>query len=356
MAACIGFVEFAFRCCIPNAPQLELDLYRFDESGNLALKPSIRRRHVSPFWDVTIETNASGHRDHDRAAAPGEVIILGLGDSFAFGWGVELDQTSCSLLEQELSRRRPIRLIKAGVPGTGTLDQHRLMEPLLASLEPDIVLVNVFVGNDFVDVVHGGAQQFDVDDGLLIRRSSEQGWADGFRRGLARRVRLLQALRAVQFNLSRADDAVPLPRTWDGWMREFAQVHLKTPTERTETAFRQTIEILNQMASKCEAADARLALLLLPRSWQVYPGELDELTAALNISEADLDLDRPQRILLAWGAERGIAVIDVLAEFRKAARDDAHQRLYFTPDSHLTPAGHEIVAQTALAPLAALVE
>ena len=356
LAACLGLVELSLRCCISNAPRLELDLYRFDESGNLALKPSIRRRHVSPFWDVTIETNSWGRRDHDRPAPEGKVAILGLGDSFAFGWGVELEQSFCSLLERELSENRPVRLVKAAVPGTGTSDQYRLMGPLLTSLEPDVVLVNVFIGNDFVDVAHGGAEQFEVENGLLIRGSSQQRWPERLRRGLARRVLVLQALRALQFNLSRADETAIRPRSWDGWMREFAQVHLKRPTPRTEMAFRETIGILDQMASRCEAADSRLVLMLLPRSWQVYPGELNELMTALNISRADLDTDRPQRMLLEWGAERGIPVIDVLPQFREAARGASRARLYFTPDSHMTPAAHEIVARTAFAPLAALID
>lgn len=356
MAACIGLVEFSLRCCIANAPQLELDLYRFDESGNLALKPSIRRRHVSPFWDVTIETNSWGRRDHDRPAGLSAQVILGLGDSFGFGWGVELEQSFLSLLERDLSASKPVRLIKAAVPGTGTSDQYRLMSALLSSVEPDLVLVNIFIGNDFIDVAHGGAEQFRVEDGLLIRGASTEGEADGLRRGLARRVRLLQALRAVQFNLSRADETAVGPRTWDGWMREFAQVHLKQPTKRTEEAFRQTIGILDQMAARCEAADSQLALVLLPRSWQVYSGELKDLMAALEISETDLDLDRPQRTLIDWGDERGIPVVDVLARFRREASGTAGAKLYFTPDSHMTPAAHEIVAQTALGPVLALLE
>jgi hypothetical protein len=337
VALTLALGEAALRL-LPAGLVVEADLYRMQD-GLLALRPGITRRHVTPLWDVTLRINDDGFRDFSREPAADEQIVLGLGDSMGFGWGVDLEDSFYARLEAAAAPR--VRLIKAAVPGTGTSDQARLLERLLRVHRPRAVVLAFFVGNDFVDVARGGSSQYEVVDGFLTHREAGGGGSAAWRRW-AIRSRLLQLLRAAQFHLSLAPAQT---RRWDAWMAEYAQVHLRRPPPETEEAFRATLAALDDVADQCERAGARLLLVVLPRSFQADDAELAERMQGLGWTPEDLDLDRPQRILSEWAAGRGVAFVDVLPAFRRSVEEGA-EPLFFTPDAHMTPEGHR---RTALA-------
>jgi len=359
-AVALAAAEFVLRHWLHAVPQLELDLYSRDPQGNLRLRPNITRRHVTRLWDVEIRINAEGWRDR-AAAGPGQMTLLGLGDSMAFGWGVELEESFLFLLEERLRREEPVRLVKAAVPGAGPGDQVRLLQTIWAEYDPRAVLLCFFVGNDFVDVQMGGSAQFDVENGLLVRRAlgdEPVSWSSRARSGLIRSSHLLQLVRAVQLNWSRNDSSSPQgtgePRHWDDWLREFAQIHLTNYPERTRQAVAETFKFLDEMEAYCRQRAVPLVLVVIPRSYQVYPEERRELIEALDISEADLDLDRPQRLLAEWASRRGVAAVDLLPAFRLHQQENPGVNLYHYPDAHWNAAGHRLAAEAIAGDAAAM--
>lgn len=66
------------------------------------------------FKAVAVRTNALGFRGPPAAPpgppAPGTIRILGLGDSFMFGWGVEYEDCFASVLQE---------MLVAALPGVG---------------------------------------------------------------------------------------------------------------------------------------------------------------------------------------------------------------------------------------------
>jgi hypothetical protein len=350
--AALAAAEFVLRHWLHAVPQLELDLYERDAQGNLRLRPGIERRHVTPLWDVTIRISNEGWRDREPDSTAAEPAVLALGDSMAFGWGVEVGQTFLSLLETRIRRERPVRLIKAAVPGTGPGDQLRLLETIWPRYQPRAVMLCFFVGNDFVDVQMGGAQQFDVESGLLVHRpmaGESSSWLSQVRAQLVRRSHLLQLLRALQFNWARPDtpqqaSQEQVPRQWDLWMREFAQIHRKDYPEQTQRAVDETLRYLDGFHKLCENHAVPLLLVVIPRSFQVYPQERHELLTALGLSENDLDLDRPQRLLSEWAAQNGVAAVDLLPPFRADQQSSSGGNLYYYPDAHLSVRGHRVAA------------
>lgn len=334
VAATLALAELAMRA-LPSGVVAEADLFRL-EDGLLLLRPGIVRRHVTPFWDVTIKIDEAGLRDSGRPAAPGETVVLGLGDSLAFGWGVELEETFYARLEVDAA----VRLINASVPGTGTADQARMLERLMPGSAPRAVLLSLFVGNDFVDVARGGSAQYAVADGFLTHTAPAGDLQGGLRR-LAVHSRLLQLLRTAQFRLGAS--AAPR-RYWDEWMREYAEVHLRAPPGRTRSAVAQTSAALERLDEHCRRAGIPWLLIVLPRSYQVDAGEREEMLRALGWRPEELDLDRPQRLVAAWGQERAVDVVDVLPAFRAHAASGG-SALFFTPDAHMTAEGHRVVAE-----------
>jgi lysophospholipase L1-like esterase len=332
--------ELALRLA-PAGMVVEADLYRMSD-GLLLLRPGMTRRHVTRQWDVTLRINGEGFRDFEREPRENEIVVLGLGDSQAFGWGVELEETFYSRVEAALAPR--VRLIKAAVPGTGATDQARLLEWLAPAYRPRAVVLALFVGNDFVDVARGGSAQYDVVGGFLAHRG-EAASGPGALRRLAIRSRLLQLLRAAQFRLGFAPEQ---ERRWDAWMREYAQIHLADPPPETDAAYAETLAALDTIEDDCRRSGAKLLLVVLPRSFQVDRAELQEMLRQLGWSRDEIDLDRPQRILAEWAGARGVAYADVLPAFRRHAENGGIP-LFYTPDAHMTAAGHAAAA-TAVEP------
>ena len=297
-----------------------------------------------PSWDVWITTNEDGRRDHNRAPNHGEKVVLGLGDSQAFGWGVNLAETFFTRVEVACD----CRVIKAGIPGTGPSDYAENLQVIAADIKPDAVVVSIFVGNDFSDAAREGADQYAVDGGLLVRREAVGATAwQTLRDWAARRSHLLQALRAWQFNLTRGSNADPRGRVWDAWMREFAAAHLRSAGPLVERGYQETRQALDRMRSHAET----LIVVAIPRSWQIDRAERDEMMAAMGVSPTELDLDRPQRFLREWCEANDVLFVDPLVRMRSLSVRE-QRRLYFTPDAHMTPRGHAVVAEV-LAPAVA---
>jgi lysophospholipase L1-like esterase len=100
---------------------------------------------------VNVALNSHGLRDEEipYAKPPGERRILVLGDSVAFGWGVDQGETFSDRLEPLLRERtgQSWQVINAGVNGYNTEQEATFLETRGWRYDPDIVLL-VFVDND----------------------------------------------------------------------------------------------------------------------------------------------------------------------------------------------------------------
>jgi hypothetical protein len=344
--------EVLLRWVFHAAPLLDVDIYAMDADRLLRLRPGIQRRHVTRQWDVTIAIDGDGFRDRQRPIVSSAAPVLSLGDSFAFGWGVSLDQTYSYLLEERLGRS--VRVVKAGVPGTGPGDQLRLLGILWDRYQPQVVLLGFFVGNDFTDVQMGGTDQFEVQDGLLVRRDLRPpSFAAQWRQAVLRSSHLLQFLRAVQLSWGQRATRGPGSHAGlaarDPWLWEFAKVHLRQHPPETAQGVAATLTILDRFQAESSRHGADFVLLVIPRSYQIYREELVELQSAFGIRDEDLDLDHPQRILREWTDSRKALLVDLLPVFRNYHERNPGHNLYYYPDAHLSVEGHRVAAEALTA-------
>ena len=343
--------EAILRVVAQDDSPLSMDIYELDPYGQVSLKPNITRRHFTREWNVTVAINSEGLRDRPSPVPDTRGSILALGDSFAFGWGVELPETYLYIAEEQL-RSQAIRVIKAGIPGTGTTDQLDWLRQYGGTYAPRLVIVSLFVGNDFTDVQMGGfKKQFTIKDGLMVRRS-----LDGIDRGspaheaiekLKRTSLLAQRLAQVLWYLQNTfvapkNRSNPGLNAVDRWLWEFAKVHLRQPPPETVEAFARTRTALDDIHQWSRQQNAKMLLLVLPRSIQIYDWELAKWKEAYQLNDDALDLDRPQRFLADWAAEKQEAILDLLPEFRAYQKSHPADRLYFYPDGHMNPIGHRL--------------
>jgi hypothetical protein len=143
-------------------------LFRADADVGFALAPDLHTTLDDPAHEIhfTADTNEDGLRGHAPTPArqPGEARVLVLGDSYAFGLGVESDETFAALLETRLRASRPVRVLNAGVPGYGTAQELAYYEHRGERLAPDLVLL-AFYQNDFED----NMKHYVFTNGFLMR-------------------------------------------------------------------------------------------------------------------------------------------------------------------------------------------
>jgi len=124
--------------------------YRPDPVLSYALRENASTVHHETDFQVTVHTNALGLRGEpaSREKAADTFRILVIGDSFAFGFGVEDDEALPARLAAELSVARPgVEAINAGVPGWSADDYYLFLQTRGFELEPDLVLL-VLTEND----------------------------------------------------------------------------------------------------------------------------------------------------------------------------------------------------------------
>lgn len=143
---------------------------RHDTELGWSYRPKTSAPHTSDVFDVEVTINEQGFRGPDWPSSTGDKpCVLVLGDSFAFGWGVEFDESFSARLAQNTGW--DVR--NAAVSGYGTDQQRLLLERLLQDVEPDVV-VSVFCWNDLFesssDVVYGKHKPFYMrgPDGLQL--------------------------------------------------------------------------------------------------------------------------------------------------------------------------------------------
>jgi hypothetical protein len=363
-------LEATLRIFWPHDVPFFADLFMEDPAVGMRHLPLSRSRMVSGTGGyVPVRINSRGYRgrEYPWEHAAG-FRVLGLGDSFAFGFGVEEDDTYLARLERALSDRH-VEVINTGLAGMGPDNEGRLLAADGPGLRPDLVLLGFFVGNDLMDVLAGPHRTRLLDgapalpDGFLerwyrplrprsilsrplARSSAGLGLPIPFKRFLRRHS---HAYRFLAGRVGR------LRMAWQGWrggatpkfnpFQPEAFCLTSYPPEFDE-AWTITRAVLGEMKAWCGAHGARLAIVVIPTAAQVYPDRWTEVRRRYDLREEDFDLEKPQRILAAFARDNAIPLIDLLPTLR-AARDTGGP-LYFRTDIHWTPRGHEVAAAEIL--------
>jgi lysophospholipase L1-like esterase len=142
----------------------------YDDTLGWAHRPGQYGRFRHPDFDIDVRINSRGLRDDEYPVARDERRrLLVLGDSFAWGFGVEHRERFSEIIE----RRHPDwEVINAGVSGYGTDQELLYLRGRGLRYHPDVVLL-LFHVNDFENNVRSSEYwynkpRFRLDHGQLI--------------------------------------------------------------------------------------------------------------------------------------------------------------------------------------------
>ena len=134
----------------------------FDEIDNPKMPRILKPNHTQLFdgeWvrlpETEVRINSHGFRggEHPVQKPSDTVRILGLGDSFTFGWGLNLEHTFLHVLEEKLNLNYggAIEVLNFGLPGGSTTSEVELFKTKAARFAPDLILLT-FTNNDDDDI------------------------------------------------------------------------------------------------------------------------------------------------------------------------------------------------------------
>ncbi len=104
LALALALVEFGLRALGGETLQVNPDQHRFwihDPKLGWRSRPGQAGRFGTEFFDVHVAINSRGLRDAETSAAKPDGLqrVIVIGDSFAWGFGVEQEETFSALVE-----------------------------------------------------------------------------------------------------------------------------------------------------------------------------------------------------------------------------------------------------------------
>jgi hypothetical protein len=330
-------------------------LYRFDpELGWVYSTGPVQVRTNEEGTQVEIAGDPLGVRAPLAHASPGTSVVLVVGDSFTAGTQVPLAQSWPARVGAALrAERQDVTVVNAGVDGYDLAQEYRMAARLWNRFQPRALVVGLYIGNDIVDYdTEAQAAPPWVETGLLGSIAHGSYLFQFLSGGLAK----------IEGETTRRRQPPPLPR-WnprvlpglerlsppdkDRVRAQFAAVELM-PVLRggaeSERRLATTERVLSALSGLATSRGAAFLVALLPTKQQVLSAQRALWTRLMGIDPSAVDL--PQQALCAWGAQTGVAVLDLEPVL---AADPEPSALYFRVDMHLSEAGHGRVA-AAVAP------
>lgn len=301
-------------------------------------------KNYGGVWDTVeystrIQTNSRGLRDHEVGKKGGKTLrILGLGDSFTFGAGVKLEDSYLKVLERALQRpplgQSEVEVINAGVSGYGPEHHLQFLKENMSSLEPDVVTIGFYVGNDVDDRI---AKNFYLEDGWLYQQRKRHG------------IKSL-VLYPVNNVLERHSHAFVFVRTrldtllWRVGLRPYyvPEVFRQEYDDHMVQSWDFTSRTLQDLAALAAQHGAKLLVVIIPTDFQVYPDVWKRYSEIYDLSPESIDLSKPQTLLREFGDRFGVQVLDLLPAFKK---ESARKSLFFPIDGHWNEDGHRLAGE-----------
>lgn len=123
-------------------------------SPGIIFSPYSKQIYQTPEFAFTAHINSLGFRDREFKNPPqvGTRIVV-IGDSFTYGWGVEIGQSWTKVLEENLRNKGyDLEIANLGQPGASPKTYAEIAEKATPLLRPDLLVVAILQGDDLASL------------------------------------------------------------------------------------------------------------------------------------------------------------------------------------------------------------
>jgi lysophospholipase L1-like esterase len=359
-------------------------LFQIDPQAGYVMRPNLCVLLRSQEYDQALLTNSHGLVGPDLPAnkPPGEFRVVVLGDSYTVAGQVPYEQDFTAVLEQRLHAEgnARVRVVNAGVGGYTTFNEAGLFRENLGWLQPDLVLVAAFLGNDVAENVlatYGGYRDApEHPDGVTwsraaadllaqsdawfarnppsapaappsrtarLRASASAAWDQA--RAASRLLGTLFGDPIHAAGVTTAPGAAPPAREQRHLsLASFEWTILRDVPreEHLDAAWPLFGRYLRGIWLTAASVGAPTVMVAIPEMAQFDDQMRARVMADYRFADDEVDWDQPQRRLQAQADQAGIPMLDLLPVFR--SRPDRAD-LYLRLDTHFTALGHAVTAE-----------
>jgi lysophospholipase L1-like esterase len=345
-AVSLLIAELAIRLVRPQ-PVLVVSkgLYAPDPPRRYRLQPGFQGTITNRVeYDTPVSINREGLRGPEiEPRQPGTFRILALGDSFTFGVGASQEETYPAQLQEILrSRGTDAQVLNAGAPGFGVPDAVAWYRRWGRPLDPDAVVLAVFVGNDLQDAAPGTPKAVAVDGALMIQGEKRRSLS----RWLYYHSHLYALLKGSALG-GAARRALGLPEPLD--VRQLRQEMELYSKERLPTEIREGAAATEKAVAELarSAGGTRILAVIVPSLIQVDPARWEASLERFGLDPSRYDRRRPNELFRGIFGRHGFSILDLTEPFAETVGRGG--RIYLPIDQHLTPAGYRLMAERVAA-------
>jgi hypothetical protein len=306
----------------PSFPSGDANYYQADSLTGHFHKSNVTRDFKwpeHPLGKIVMKTNNLGFRCDESTAIKkpeGTARILITGDSHTDGV-IYNSESVAARLEELLKHQQPGKDFEALNAGNGYFGPQNFLGVYqkFSSLVPDIFIVVIYTGNDFLDA---------------IRIESENG-----------RLSVPERSDSYYENLWKVD------KLYSGFTGQFLnQVKFfKSYPQFTDTAMKIMKNNLEKINILCKENNSRFLVVLLPSKidteLQTDSTRIAEVFRIMNYDQQDIIQNyKMTENLATWLTEKQILFVDLFPPFKSS-----DQELFWKADYHVNHLGHEEMAK-----------
>lgn len=295
--------------------------------------------------DIGIKINSAGFRDIELSTRDkASLKFLALGDSFTFGWLVDVNKRWDNILARELtaSTGKKIEAVNAGLWNT-TFDQHAVICEEM--LQKDYIAIIHLVYPSHIRTINRHCIEFkdgqirQIVDPFLYVKDGRLLYGKDNNSLVSKELWFPFSICKLRFNYRRnalnklvsnnAENVTNIPDI-DVYTQE-GQKSLDNGWQMTELSIRT-------IATLAKRFNVPYYIVLVPRSLQLSPLEWQFTEPKKEVIFSSIPQERLVKMCNEIG---GISVFDPLSIMRK----NYHPDWYFSIDPHWTTAGHQVMAE-----------